>query len=198
MLTLLIGGARSGKSAFAERLAAASGDPVVFIATMEPLDDDVRARIAVHQQSRPPEWRTIEAPRDLLTALNQHTTASDTVVIDCVTLWVSNLLLASLGESDNPAPADAERALAAIDKASRALIEQITSRSGESIVVTNEVGMGVVPAYALGRLFRDALGRVNALFATRADRVYSLTAGLALELKAAGAVPIDAFEAPRT
>jgi adenosylcobinamide kinase/adenosylcobinamide-phosphate guanylyltransferase len=192
-LSLLIGGARAGKSALAERLARASGRPVVFVATMEPGDDEVRARIAAHRASRPAHWRTVEAPIEVMAAIREHARAGDFVVMDCVTLWVSNLLLRELSDGGE---VDAARAAGAINvciAAATDLLDELAGFDGEAAIVTNEAGMGVVPAYVLGRVFRDALGRVNALIAARADRVYYLVAGLALELKSAGARPLDAL-----
>lgn len=192
-IALLIGGARAGKSALAERLAVASRRPVVFVATMEPGDDEVRARIAAHRSSRPAAWRTVEAPLDVAPALREHARAGDFVILDCVTLWVSNMLLRSVTDIDGITADEAEVAVAASVRAGQELLEWLVTFDGEVALVTNEVGMGVVPPYPLGRVFRDALGRVNALIAARADRVYYLVAGLAMELKATGALPLDAF-----
>ncbi|MBI5289172.1 MAG: bifunctional adenosylcobinamide kinase/adenosylcobinamide-phosphate guanylyltransferase [Chloroflexi bacterium] len=196
-LSLLTGGARSGKSALAERLGHASNRPVLFIATMEPADDEVRARIAEHRASRPAHWRTVEAPLDVVAALRDHAHTGDFVILDCLTLWVSNILLRSIAGVENVTPSEAAAAVETCAAAATHLLDCIAAFEGEIAIVTNEVGMGLVPPYPLGRIFRDALGRVNALVAARADRVYYLVAGLALELKSAGALPIDAFgEAP--
>ena len=184
-LILITGGARSGKSSFAERLAR-QGRRVLFVATAEALDDDMKRRIAAHRSSRPPEWDTLEEPRNLAGAvhdkMNDDTSKYDTIVVDCLTMWVSNLLLTL--EDD----ADAERKIVG---AARELLEVYEASGGTWIVVTNEVGLGVVPSSPLGRAYRDALGRVNSLVASRADKVYLMAAGLALDLKALGARHID-------
>jgi adenosylcobinamide kinase/adenosylcobinamide-phosphate guanylyltransferase len=178
-LTLIIGGARSGKSSLAEQMASAH-DNVLVVATAEAGDDDMAARIAAHQAARPDDWDTLEEPLDPAAALVAvHTSGDryDVIVIDCLTVWISNLMLA-----DGPDAPD-------YDDETAALIAAYETGETSWIVVTNEVGMGVVPPSESGREFRDALGRVNATFARRADRVISMTAGLALDLKALGAVP---------
>ena len=184
-LILITGGARSGKSSFAERLAR-QGGRVLFVATAEALDDDMKRRIAAHRGSRPEEWDTLEEPRNLADAVRDRIScdalAYDTVVVDCLTMWVSNLLLAH--EED----ANVEGKIVG---AARELLEVWQDSGGTWIVVTNEVGLGVVPSSSLGRAYRDALGRVNSLVASRADKVYLMAAGLALDLKALGARHID-------
>lgn len=179
--TLITGGARSGKSAFAERLAM-QGERVLFAATAEALDDDMARRIAAHRGSRPPEWDTLEEPRSLPEAIRRKTAGTavpyDTIVVDCLTIWVSNLLLLHKGNADAEA-----RILDAAEK----LLDVRKSSDARWIVVTNEVGLGIVPSSPLGRAYRDTLGRVNSLVASRADKVYLMAAGLALDLKALGA-----------
>lgn len=190
-LTLIIGGARSGKSALAQRLAESSARPVLFVATMEPGDDETRARIATHRAERPSHWRTIEEPRDVVAALRRDASAADCVVLDCVTLWVSNLLLARIDDVDAPRPDDLERALADIATAAADFAGWAASFDGEAVAVTNEVGAGVVPPFPVARAFRDALGAANAALAAASEKVYYTVAGLALELRAAGARPIS-------
>ena len=185
-LIFVLGGARSGKSAFAERLAA-QGGRVMYVATAEALDDDMRRRIAAHRSQRPAEWDTLEEPRHLASVLPAALDGYDTCLLDCVTLWVSNLLLSKEG---NPA------AELQILEAARALVEVYERSHATWIVVSNEVGLGVVPPSALGARYRDALGRVNQLLAARADRVYLMVAGLSLELKSLGAVPLASAELP--
>ncbi len=184
-LILITGGARSGKSSFAERLAR-QGERVLFVATAEALDDDMARRIAAHRNSRPPEWDTLEEPCNLAGAVRNKVSDDhpeyDTIVVDCLTMWVSNLLL-TLEEDAN--------AEGKIVGAARDLLEVCEASGGRWIVVTNEVGLGVVPSSSLGRAYRDALGRVNSLVASRADKVYLMAAGLALDLKALGARHIN-------
>ena len=179
-LTLILGGARSGKSAFAERLARAAKN-VLFVATAEPLDDDMARRIAAHRRARPAHWRTLEEPLNLAAAIPPALANADIVLLDCLTLWVSNMLLKAETALD---PAAAEAAILA---AATELLDICETSNAAWILVSNEVGLGVVPASPLGRAYRDALGKVNALAAARADKVYLMTAGLALDLTALGA-----------
>lgn len=184
-LTLLIGGARSGKSTLALSLARASTLEVVFIATAEALDDDMATRIARHRAERPPTWTTIEEPHDLSAAL--AAAPSDAfVIVDCLTLWLTNRLLATVGNpSDDGAAATALGVTASedvVEHETPVAIAAALARTGPTIVVTNEVGLGVVPPHPLGRTFRDALGRVNAAWAAAAERSLFLVAGRALAL----------------
>ncbi len=169
-LSLVLGGARSGKSRFAQQLAESRGGDVLFVATAAPGDDDMAARIARHRAERPAHWRTLEAQHGLALALVSAPPAS-TVVLDCATLWVSNLLLAD---------ASWEAAAAELD----ALLEWYRAHSVELIVVSNEVGLGIVPGDALSRAFREWLGWFNQRLAAEAGAVYLMVAGLAIEVKA--------------
>lgn len=170
--TLLLGGARAGKSAAAERLGRApSAGRVLVVATAEAGDDDMRARIARHRADRPAEWATLEEPRELSAAIRNYGGAYDTLILDCVTLWVSNLMLA-----------DAAAKVDVLRETDR-LIETYERGTASWIVVSNEVGLGIVPATALGREYRDLLGRVNQRLAARADDAYLLVAGRALALE---------------
>ena len=171
-LTLVLGGVRAGKSAFAQRLAS-SGRRVLFVATAEAGDAEMAARIAAHQASRPPEWTTLEEPVDLVSALAPVVDGYDTVLLDCLTIWVSNLLLRT------PDPAAAE----VIASGAEELLALQRRSAAAWIVVSNEVGLGVIPPTELGRAYEDALGRVNQLFAAQADAVYFMAAGLPLQLK---------------
>ena len=168
-LTVLIGGARSGKSALALRLAA-DAEQVVFVATAEARDEEMAERIERHRRERPAGWRVVEEPVALREAIEAAPPAGY-VVVDCLSLWVSNLLEA--GWADEAVKTEAERtARAAAD------------RPGATVVVSNEVGLGVVPATPLGRRYRDLLGRVNATFAAAADEALFVVAGRALPLRA--------------
>ena len=157
-LVLYLGGARSGKSRLAVERAAAAGAPVTFIATGEAGDDEMAARIAAHKRERPQAWRTVEEPRDLAGALTA-VSDTETALVDCLSLWVANV-----GEPD-------EAPLAAA-----------AARSGLTIAVSNEVGLGIVPGNALAREYRDALGRVNAAWAAAADEAWFVVAGKTLRL----------------
>ncbi len=189
-LRFVIGGARSGKSRFAERLAAAEedrGSPVLYIATMEPLDAELAARVERHRAERPSSWRTVEAPLDPAAALRDAPTEV-CALLDCVSLWISNLLLAELnadnhaGERDEIDAATSAAAEASMASALDALFAAVESRAGPTIAVSNEVGGGVVPATSLGRAYRDVLGVANQRLAARAERAWLLVAGRALEL----------------
>jgi len=165
----ILGGARSGKSRFAVAGLPARGR-VTFVATAEPGDADMAARIARHQAERPRAWATVEAPRDLVPCVTDALAAADTVVVDCLTLWVSNLLLG--GEDD-----------AAILKQADALAALVAAPAADLRVVSNEVGLGVHPATADGLRFRDTLGLVNQRVAAAAHRVVLMVAGLPHLLK---------------
>lgn len=188
-LVLITGGVRAGKTHFAERLVARHGERVLYLATAEALDAEMAARIAEHRAARPPHWQTVEAPLDPVPAL-EAAGGADAVLFDCLTLWTSNLLLAApLDDPPTTAQAVAAevRAAAAID----ALLAWQAERRIPLYLVSNEVGLGIAPAYPLGRLYRDLLGRLNQRAAARAERVYLVVAGLAMDLRAAGALPID-------
>jgi adenosylcobinamide kinase/adenosylcobinamide-phosphate guanylyltransferase len=176
-LTLLLGGARGGKSAFAQHLAAQMSERVTFIATAEAGDEEMRARIAQHRASRPSHWRTVEIPSSVAPAI-RAAGPSEVVLLDCLALLVSNLLL-GVGE-------DYAAAEQSVDRELRDLLAAYQEGAASLIIVTNEVGLGIVPAYPLGRIYRDLLGRANAQLARAADRVYLMVAGLALEIKASG------------
>ena len=172
-LTLILGGARAGKSTYAQELAP-SGKRVLFVATAEAGDRDMEARIEAHRKSRPAEWDTIEEPLDLVGALEPLADRYDTVLLDCLTLWVSNLLLRDgEGEAGNTA----------IPGEVHGLLEAYERGTASWIVVSNEVGLGVVAPTRLGRLYADELGRANQLVAAAADDVFFMAAGLALNLK---------------
>ena len=167
-LTLLLGGARSGKSALAVRLASTSGRPVVVVATAEARDEEMAERIRRHREERPVDWSTIEEPLDLHEAIGGlHDDAF--VILDCLSLWVANLFEAGWTDEAVEAEGAAAATLAA-------------ARQGQTYAVSNEVGMGVVPATPLGRRYRDVLGRVNASWAAAADRAVLVVAGRVVEL----------------
>src|SRR5207237_6102538 len=160
-LVLLLGGARSGKSALAVRMAERQAAPVVFVATAEALDEEMRERIERHRSERPDGWHIVEEPLDLEAALAAALPAS-CVIVDCLTLWVSNLLESRGAEVEELATAAAAAA---------------ASRAGLTIAVSNEVGLGLVPVDPLGRAYRDLLGRVNAIWSAAAEHAYFVVAG---------------------
>lgn len=171
-VTLVLGGARSGKSAHAEGLAAASGREVVYIATAQAGDGEMAARIAHHRTSRPAGWLTVEEPLELLAAIERH--PGKTVLVDCLTLWLSNLMFSS-----------EEPDVGAIVRERARLCEGLKKVQGDVILVSNEVGMGIIPMGAVTRLFADEAGRLNQAVAAVADRVVLVAAGLPLVLKGA-------------
>ncbi len=179
-LVLLLGGAGAGKSALAERLAsAAAGNSgaVLFVATAQASDPEMEKKIRRHQAARPKHWRLVEEPLDLARAVESNAAGCDAVLVDCLTLWVSNLLLRHEGD-----PAAEER----IIRETEALLAAWERLDKPWFVVSNEVGMGVVPPYPIGRTYRDVLGKVNRAVAAKATKAYLVVAGLALDLKALG------------
>lgn len=174
-LVLVTGGARSGKSAYAERRAEElGGSAVTYVATAEPLDEEMERRIARHRSERPAAWTTVEAPRDAAAAVRA---AEDAVVlVDCLTVLASNALLAAEAEGE-------EAARDAVLAEARALLEAALAREGTTFIVTNEVGWGVHPPTHLGRWYRDALGQANATIARAADEVVLLVSGIPLALR---------------
>lgn len=181
-LMLVLGGARSGKSTYAQQLAhTLGGDHVLFVATAQAGDADMAQRIARHRQSRPAAWRTIEAPRHVGQALRSHLGDAATVLIDCMTLLVSNILLSA------GMPPDLEKAEGALQDEIDTLVQACQTSPATCIVVSNEVGLGLVPDTPLGRVYRDLLGRANQTLATHAQSVYFMIAGLAVDVKALAA-----------
>jgi adenosylcobinamide kinase / adenosylcobinamide-phosphate guanylyltransferase len=166
------GGARSGKSAFALRMAMQRGTKRLFIATAVAVDDEMRARIARHVEERAGDFQTLEAPHDLDQALLRltRTADSDVVVVDCLTLWLSNLLVADAPRGE-------------IEQRVDALARALSSAPFRSLVVTNEVGMGLVPETRLGREFRDVAGRAHQRLARSASELYLATLGVVLRLR---------------
>jgi adenosyl cobinamide kinase/adenosyl cobinamide phosphate guanylyltransferase len=167
--TFLVGGARSGKSTLAVRLASAFDGPVVVVATAEARDEDMAERIRAHREARPAEWDTVEAPLDLLAAFDGVGDAAF-VLLDCLTLWVSNALEAGASGDE-------------IEEEGRKLAAALAGRAATSVVVSNEVGLGIVPANELARRYRDVLGRVNGAFAAEASRSFIVVAGRGLPLE---------------
>lgn len=181
MLTLILGGARSGKSSLALRLATErGGDDVLYVATAEPLDEEMATRIERHRAERPAAWDTLEAPVQLAEAiearLRDRGRSFRAVVVDCVTVWMSNVVLAQ--EATGPEA----QLQAALDEVS-SLLDLVRRRELTWLLVSNEVGMGLVPPYPLGRVYRDVMGRVNQELARAADEVILVVAGLPWHLK---------------
>jgi adenosylcobinamide kinase/adenosylcobinamide-phosphate guanylyltransferase len=169
MRELILGGARSGKSALALRRAAESGRAVVWIATAEARDAEMAERIVRHRAERPANWQTVEEPLHLAETLRRVTSADICVVVDCLTLWLTNLLLAE------------DETL--LFRETTALLAVLPTLPGQIILVANEVGLGIVPENALARRFRDEAGRLNQRVAVACERVTFVAAGLPLALK---------------
>ena len=178
-LTLIIGGARSGKSTYAEKLAAARGAEILYIATAQALDPEMADRIEKHRQQRPDSWHTREIPHGVANALRENAYDADLILLDCLTMLVSNLVLTATNEKFEP---NETRAAKIVDGEIEALLETIQANHADWIIVTNEVGMGLVPPYPLGRVYRDLLGWTNRKVAESADEVYFLVAGMVLPL----------------
>ena len=168
MKEFILGGARSGKSAFAQRRAAASGLGVVYLATAQAGDAEMTERIARHRAERPGDWGLVEEPLALAAALRAHAAPNRCLLVDCLTLWLSNLLVA--GDES-------------LHTETRALLDTLPNLSGQVLLVSNEVGQGIVPANPLARRFRDEAGRLHQAVAQRCDRVSFVIAGLPLTLK---------------
>jgi len=208
-LTFILGGARSGKSTFAERLASQRNASVVYIATAQPLDDEMARRIKLHRKKRPAGWQTLEIPFGVGQAMRSNPPDVDMIILDCLTLLISNLLLKASGARDERPDllsgavndtrdehfltgeqitndvvfSEVERsATIAVDQELSELHEAIQSSSADWLLVSNEVGMGLVPPYPQGRLFRDLLGSANQRIASIADRVYFMVAGIPMRL----------------
>lgn len=167
-LTVLLGGARSGKSAAAQSMALGTGRPVTYVATATAGDDEMADRIRHHRTERPADWTTVEVPLQLGEALT-GIAADNTVIVDCLTLWLSNMMGEDIPEDEIIRVATADAGIA-------------KDRQGDTIVVTNEVGLGLVPPNPLGRRFRDLAGRVNRIWADHAKRTGFVVAGRILPL----------------
>ena len=178
-LTLILGGARSGKSTLAQRLAENHGGSVAFIATAQPSDPEMASRISAHQQRRPAEWRTLEIPYGIAEAWQEQDIQADLAILDCLTLLVSNLALAACPDVDHP---DEEKFVSLVTSEVEALIHLIQNSTADWIIVSNEVGLGIVPAYPLGRIYRDWLGWANQRLAGIASQVFLLVAGIAVPI----------------
>jgi len=166
-ITFVLGGARSGKSSYAEKLVEASGLQPVYLATGRAFDGEMESRIAVHRDRRGTQWQTVEEPLDLKSALLQHAQSTRFVLVDCLTLWVTNLMMA-------------ERDIAA---ESHDLVAVLSALGGPVVFVSNEVGLGIVPENRMAREFRDHAGFLHQAIAAAADEVYFMAAGLPLKMK---------------
>ena len=193
---LILGGARSGKSSYAQALAGRLGRKVLFVATAQPLDEEMARRIEEHRRRRPQGWRTVEIPADVGWKLGEEVGDSDVVLLDCLTLLVSNIVTrVSPGPLENPAPGAIPNEAMGLKRTEitegeklvigevEDLVACISKYEGTFIVVSNEVGLGLVPDSQLGRLYRDLLGRANQLLAQQAHQVYFMASGIPVKIK---------------
>ncbi|OGJ89257.1 MAG: bifunctional adenosylcobinamide kinase/adenosylcobinamide-phosphate guanylyltransferase [Candidatus Raymondbacteria bacterium RifOxyA12_full_50_37] len=171
-IILVTGACRSGKSAFAQTKAAAFGEKAVFVATAEAIDGEMAERIAKHKQNRNPNWEVLEAPVEIGLAVGSALTHVPIVIVDCITIWVANLMHYSSVFNEEKAASVAEE-----------LVKTLSQVEGSVIFVTNEVGWGIVPADPQTRLYRDCAGRINQIIANAADEVYMCVCGIAQKIK---------------
>ena len=188
-LILILGGVRSGKSTYAEKIAhEQAGDDVLYVATAEIKDDEMQQRAEKHQASRPASWHTLEAPYNVGRQIQENIAGEKIALVDCITMLVANHLLRASGPKDDafgepdddPFNPEIE---AAIIKEAQDLANCAHDGKADVVIVSNEVGMGVVPSYDLGRAYRDILGRANQEIARHADQVYLLVAGIPMKIK---------------
>jgi len=188
-LTLILGGARSGKSSFAERRAKElGGDSVLYVATSETKDEEMQQRVEKHRAERPSAWETVEAPRNVAQTLRQKRSAARVILLDCMTFLVANHLMDAAGPEDDPFDAPSSnpfdtRIEADVLAEVEALVAYVKETQVDMLVVSNEVGLGVVPPYELGRAYRDILGRANQILARHADEVQFLVSGIPMRVK---------------
>jgi len=181
-IILVLGGARSGKSRFAQNLASDIGHRVLYVAPLVPRDEEMRHRVERHRKSRPSDWRTVEAPTGVAKALREHIADTEVVILDCLTLLVANLMSPS-HDTTEMGSIDYEATQRKLSMELEALLGCIEGSPTSLIIVSNEVGSGLVSPYPSGRAFRDLLGEANQFIAERVDKVYMMIAGIPLELK---------------
>jgi|SRR5215216_3013492 len=176
-ITLILGGARSGKSSYAQTLAEESGKSVTFLATAQALDDEMFARIQKHQAERPSRWETLEIPFNIAACVGQI--KSEVVILDCITLLINNLLMQYVKDD----LVEETPFLEAVQKEIEAFIRSLQQQEQDWLIVSNELGLGLVPAYQMGRVYRDAIGWTNQRLAREADKVIFMVAGIPTTIK---------------
>ncbi len=177
---LVLGGTRSGKSEFAEQMAVDMSDSVTYIATLKAFDDEFARRVNIHRSRRPAKWDTVEEPLNLSQRINELGQKSGIILIDCLTGWLTNIFLDNDAFSQStPQQEKEEYIMHKVEELAGAIV----NAKADILIVSNEVGMGVVPPYPAGRAFRDVSGKANRLIASKADEVYLVVAGLAVEIK---------------
>jgi adenosylcobinamide kinase / adenosylcobinamide-phosphate guanylyltransferase len=176
-LTLILGGARSGKSSHAQKLAQASGKSVTFLATAQAFDDEMSARITKHQSERPKHWQTLEIPVNIAPHIKEI--KSEVIILDCITLLVSNLMMQFVKDDlVNESPF-----IQSVQNEMDSLLSAIRKSNQHWMIVSNEVGLGLVPPYQMGRVYRDAIGGANQLLAREAEQVIFMAAGIPMVIK---------------
>lgn len=182
-LILVTGGARSGKSTFAEEKAKECGHNVLYVATSKPIDDEMKQRIAKHKAQRPSEWETLEVYKNLEYAISNHIQGKEAVLLDCITIMITNLMLEETFDWDSLTRDKVQE----IENSIQHQIERLICLSKVSevtfVIVTNEIGLGIVPATAMSRDFRDIAGRMNQIIARAADEVYFCVSGIPMKIK---------------
>ncbi len=182
-LILVTGGVRSGKSTFAEQMAAKRGNRILYVATSKDIDDEMHLRIGKHRGKRPQSWHTLEAYKGFGAVLPCKARDMDAVLIDCITVMTANLVLEQWGDREAVGAEEIDRIEASVLDEFLRFTDTVKSLKCDCIAVTNETGMGVVPPYPLGRAFRDISGRVNQLLAGHCDEAYFCVAGIPLKIK---------------
>ncbi len=180
---LILGGARSGKSRFAQELACGTSDRVLFVATAEALDVDMKLRIENHRVDRPESWRTLEVPVNIANGIEQKVGDAEVVLIDCITLLVSNIMLGDERGFSDSNEIDVDAITRRVETEIESIKDTIDRMNTTFIIVSNEVGLGLVPENRHARIYRDVLGRANQLMAECADEVYFMISGISMKVK---------------
>lgn len=195
---LVTGGARSGKSHFAELLAAYPQKPVIYVATAQVYDEEMAVRVKKHQEQRPSHWGLVEEPLDLPEVLEKNRHTDGVILVDCVTLWLTNMLLANYPDESTLSKEEFSRAIEELEHSILERVQQAGRLAQEItpqvIMVTNEVGAGIVPDNPLSRIYRDMAGRANQVLGRIATQVYNVVAGYPTEIKAQGQVLLDSLK----
>lgn len=183
-IILVTGGARSGKSSFAENMVSGFGGNILYIATSIPFDEEMKERVKKHKESRPKEWDTYEGFEKLNEVIKARGNSYNGVLIDCITILISNLMFYSIGDNEeNLNSKNINDLEEKIRNEINDILDEISRVNGKFVIVTNEVGYGIVPENKLARIYRDIVGRINQNIASKADEVYLVTCGLPMKIK---------------